>query len=170
MLSSSDAPSTPSIKLESLGQTATSLVLQEQLRSGEVTEKVCSKCDQLLHITEFSSWMDPRTHLQRWQVVCRSCLSKASRIRNAAKKHAPPKSEVCDSCFKPLLSTGKGKYSANLDHDPETHEFRGWLCSNCNKGVGMLGDNLLGVLQAAEYLARTKGLLLLTSTKPTNEN
>lgn len=150
------------------GPTVTSHVLQEQLRTGEVTEKVCSKCDQLLHISKFTSWIDPRTHLQRWQVVCKSCINKAAKIRKVAAKSAPPKSKICDCCFKPINPTGKGKYSANLDHDPETHEFRGWLCSNCNKGVGMLGDNLLGVLQAAEYLARTKGVSLLIHTKQTD--
>ena len=30
--------------------------------------------------------------------------------------------------------------------------FRGWLCNDCNSGLGELGDNLGGVLQGAIYL------------------
>lgn len=40
-----------------------------------------------------------------------------------------------------------------FDHDPETHTFRGWLCQNCNTGIGKLGDNLEGLLEAVRYLS-----------------
>jgi hypothetical protein len=32
--------------------------------------------------------------------------------------------------------------------------IRGLLCSNCNRGLGLLGDDLEGVLRAVEYLRR----------------
>lgn len=40
------------------------------------------------------------------------------------------------------------------DHDHDTDEFRGTLCSNCNAGIGLLGDNLERVQRAALYLER----------------
>ena len=135
---------------------ATRHVEQEKLRNGEVTEKQCSKCDQTKHMDEFGSWDDPRTGLRRWQVVCKSCHNAANRQRNRAKKNAPPVSDFCDAgCGRALIKGGKAKNSANLDHDPVTGKFRGWLCSNCNKGMGLLGDDLAGILKAAEYLRRT---------------
>jgi hypothetical protein len=42
----------------------------------------------------------------------------------------------------------------HLDHDHVTGKFRGWLCGACNRGIGMLGDNLAGVMRAAAYLQR----------------
>lgn len=41
-----------------------------------------------------------------------------------------------------------------LDHCHATGEFRGWLCQKCNSGVGLLGDNLEGLLKAVRYLER----------------
>jgi len=39
-----------------------------------------------------------------------------------------------------------------LDHDHETGAFRGWLCRNCNSGLGFLGDNAEGLGGALMYL------------------
>lgn len=40
----------------------------------------------------------------------------------------------------------------HVDHDHHTGLIRGILCSNCNTGIGMLGDDLDGVRRAAAYL------------------
>jgi hypothetical protein len=32
--------------------------------------------------------------------------------------------------------------------------IRGALCQNCNRGIGLLGDDLEGVLKSVEYLRR----------------
>ncbi len=40
------------------------------------------------------------------------------------------------------------------DHCHSTGDFRGVLCSSCNTGLGKLGDNLLGITKALEYLGR----------------
>ena len=39
-----------------------------------------------------------------------------------------------------------------LDHDWETGTNRGLLCRECNVGLGMLGDDIEGVLRALDYL------------------
>jgi len=38
------------------------------------------------------------------------------------------------------------------DHNHNTGMIRGILCSNCNAGLGLLGDNMDGILHAFEYL------------------
>ena len=42
----------------------------------------------------------------------------------------------------------------HIDHDHQTGEVRGILCLNCNRGIGMLGDDPHRVAEAAAYLAR----------------
>lgn len=48
---------------------------------------------------------------------------------------------------------GKRLQRPHVDHDHETGAVRGLLCQNCNLGIGKLGDNIQGVLDAAQYLA-----------------
>jgi hypothetical protein len=40
----------------------------------------------------------------------------------------------------------------HLDHDHETGRARGFLCGRCNKGLGLLGDNIEGLERALAYL------------------
>jgi hypothetical protein len=41
-----------------------------------------------------------------------------------------------------------------FDHDHDTKQFRGWLCHQCNAGIGLLGDGFIGLLRAIDYLNR----------------
>jgi hypothetical protein len=41
------------------------------------------------------------------------------------------------------------------DHDHRTGEFRGWLCQECNLGLGKIGDNIEGVRGMLAYLERS---------------
>jgi len=49
------------------------------------------------------------------------------------------------------------KYSEVLqcDHDHITYKFRGWVCVNCNVGMGRFEDDVDKLEQAKEYLRRT---------------
>lgn len=40
------------------------------------------------------------------------------------------------------------------DHDHKSGAIRGWICSQCNVGIGNLGDNPAWLRSAAEYLER----------------
>jgi ribosomal protein L40E len=46
--------------------------------------------------------------------------------------------------------------SYHLDHCHTTGKFRGLLCSKCNNGLGMLGDNLEGLYKAIKYLEKAE--------------
>ena len=41
-----------------------------------------------------------------------------------------------------------------IDHDHVTGEIRGLLCSDCNKGIGLLKDNRLILQGAIRYLSK----------------
>lgn len=59
----------------------------------------------------------------------------------------PPPSK-CECCGK------KSVKRLSFDHCHKTAKFRGWICSNCNLGLGLFGDTLAGVRQAMKYLQR----------------
>ena len=41
-----------------------------------------------------------------------------------------------------------------VDHNHETGEVRGLLCDTCNRGLGLLGDNLHTLCSAVDYLLK----------------
>jgi hypothetical protein len=41
-----------------------------------------------------------------------------------------------------------------VDHNHTTGKIRGLLCPKCNQGIGLLMDNPLFLIRAAEYLRR----------------
>lgn len=48
----------------------------------------------------------------------------------------------------------KGAYVLSVDHDHETKEIRGLLCNDCNRGIGLLGDDVERLKVAVKYLSR----------------
>jgi len=57
----------------------------------------------------------------------------------------------CECCG---LSDLVFKKTLFLDHCHDTGKFRGWICDNCNLGIGRLNDNLEGVKKAVAYLEK----------------
>jgi hypothetical protein len=56
---------------------------------------------------------------------------------------------LCKICSIDMTTTSKG---ACLDHCHSTGKIRGFLCNNCNLGIGLLGDTYSRVKQAVDYL------------------
>lgn len=49
--------------------------------------------------------------------------------------------------------TGKWKAFA-VDHNHKTNQIRGLLCNECNRGMGLLKDDPILLIKAAQYLLR----------------
>ena len=117
-----------SIKLATIGPNAT---------------KVCKICGQEKFITEFAAngtWTRPE---------CKPCSNYRQSIYTKLRKGqtAPEPGTPCECC-------GDSTSTLHWDHDHETGGHRGWICSNCNTGIGKLGDNIEGVLQGLNYLVK----------------
>ena len=50
----------------------------------------------------------------------------------------------------------EGKRALDIDHDHNTCEVRGLLCSNHNRAIGLFDDNINLLARAIEYLSRNK--------------
>lgn len=57
----------------------------------------------------------------------------------------------CAICLRHLIEF---KRSFDTDHDHNTGEIRGLLCTGCNTGIGNLGDSAERLRAAADYLER----------------
>jgi hypothetical protein len=61
------------------------------------------------------------------------------------------RSDICEIC-------GGGPCGASRalvpDHDHETGLARGWLCSECNGGLGILGDTIEAIERTLAYLKK----------------
>ena len=98
--------------------------------------------------------MDGAYNLQK---NSRECHTGVGKERRDVMKKAPPKPDNCDNCHK--------NKKLEIDHIHGTTIFRGWVCRNCNTGLGSLGDNLEGVLRGALYLEKDKNKIIETLNK-----
>lgn len=116
----------------------------------------CSKCGVVHPLSEefFARNQSTNTGGDKYfRPECKDCTKKASQGKAKAEKLAgnparPPLGTPCDRCDR----TDK---TLVFDHCHETLIHRGWLCDNCNRAMGMLGDDINGMLISAIYIAKT---------------
>jgi hypothetical protein len=130
------------------------LFVLESKKIVEQETKVCYGCkEELPNNFDFFA-VNIKNGKKYTKHLCKTCVSRGHKVLNALKKTAPPRPECCELCG---LSFEKvDSLNIHLDHCKETETFRGWLCKNCNIGLGMLGDDLEGIHRALVYLNKHK--------------
>lgn len=78
---------------------------------------------------------------------------KGSRYRARLKGHTPCVNTLTQS--KDSCEICKKETTLVLDHCHNTGKFRGWICSNCNLGLGLFKDNAQSLLNAIHYLRKS---------------
>jgi len=111
-----------------------------------MSNKICIYCEKLKSLDNFPKHKMYKDNLD---MRCKECIKEHSRIRRNLHKIAPQKPKLCECCKKVPL-----KWC--LDHDHTTDKFRGWICEKCNTGLGKLGDNIEGIVNALNYLLSRK--------------
>ncbi len=119
-----------------------------------MSAKKCNKCKQDLPLSEFSK----HSASNYLRPECKKCNNILSKQRKQLKKQhgLPPNNYACPICGRSEneISSGGGNKSTRwvLDHNHDTNQFRGWLCHNCNMGIGAFKDSVDILKKAIEYL------------------
>lgn len=143
-----------------------------------LSSKKCACCGEVKPTTEFLR----RNNRGKWgfQHYCKECKDKkikkyyidnpekykiTNRKKYLKKQYGLTIEDVdimlknqnykCAICGREILlhgsSVDKNKI-AHVDHNHETGKVRGLLCNDCNRGIGLLKDNPLFLVNAIKYL------------------
>lgn len=130
--------------------------------------KYCKRCQQYVPVENFGRQKDKSDGLAYW---CRPCSNAYYRITQQAnqkkqswKRHYgltaddyqalfDRQSGVCAICGKAETKIVRGCLAKlSVDHDHETGQIRGLLCSKCNTGLGHFDDRRDLLERALAYL------------------
>lgn len=118
----------------------------------------CKNCKQWLSF--YDDFYKDKSDVSGRERKCKKCSDKLRRIRKHSQilgienrdgveelleevhQHQSKGCQICKSKDRKLC----------FDHDHRTGGFRGWLCSNCNTGLGMFQDNQILLREAILYL------------------
>ena len=113
--------------------------------------KVCKTCNQKKMDSEFIK-ADGKHRATRNR--CKDCSNNQSQIRKKLREeNPPPESGEC-----PICQTHTKKWV--LDHCHSSMKFRGYICTSCNSGIGLLHDDPAIINRALNYLLNKKEEIL----------
>jgi len=118
----------------------------------EEKEKECYVCNKTKPWTKqyFGIGVSCKSGVVHLKGICKDCDNEASVVRNILRaKHIKDLKDTCDCCGRHVSKTKRGFH---LDHCYKTGVFRGWLCPQCNRGLGNFGENVNGLEKAIKYL------------------
>lgn len=124
-------------------------------RIGQSVTKTCKTCGKTKPDSEFKR-CDGRHRATRNR--CKVCHRKLENLRNKLKReHVAPPPGLC-----PLCNQHTDKWV--LDHCHVENVFRGYICSSCNAGIGLLHDDPEVLSRAVIYLTKNE----IETTQATN--
>ena len=116
-----------------------------------IAKKECVECEELKPLYDFPKHIK---YYDKHDTRCYKCKTERHKLVRTLKKTAPLKPKVCDCCGQDPLKPNRRDVGLSCDHDPIKLTFRGWLCRDCNTGIGLLGDDIEGLERAIKYLKK----------------
>jgi len=120
----------------------------------EEKTKVCNGCKQTLPVSLYS--MSNGAKYPRSK--CKACEKALDQVRKRLKREVDPpmadyKCPICQRGYEQIKGRGGMRSGAwCCDHDHVSEKFRAWLCHDCNRGLGFLGDDPDRCQRAVNYL------------------
>ena len=101
----------------------------------------CSKCRKNKPESQFSYYskrVDKNDYLMRSNALCSECTNQFNKERKETMKkdkdkipEKPEDGSICPNCNRAWGSKTQPR-NWHRDHDAIKHEFRGWICGDCN--------------------------------------
>jgi hypothetical protein len=122
-----------------------------EVKPSKVETRVCRECKIEKSLEEFHR-NSSSTAGRRYD--CKKCRNTSGRKDSKAAYKLMKKYNIS----RPKLGTdcsccGKTEKPLVCDHIHGTDTIRGFICDDCNVGIGRLGDNLSGLENAIKYLS-----------------
>ena len=110
--------------------------------------KTCAECKRSLSILKYNVSMTDYYGRAYTKKICVDCDGHHRKIiSNIKKEYAGTKPDKCMLCE---IKTDE----LEVDHCHETGAMRGWICRNCNTGLGKFFDKSDLLIKAIEYLKK----------------
>ena len=114
--------------------------------------KCCRKCGEKKEIEQFPFFASSTGGRKN---TCAVCCKELSVLRKKLKdENPPPQAGECPIC-------SNFTHDWILDHCHFSHEFRGYICNNCNLALGRFNDDERILRKAIDYLNH-KSIVLVT--------
>jgi hypothetical protein len=135
----------------------------------DINFKVCTTCNQAKQLKHFA-YRETYSGVQGLKSLrseCKKCKYKKTKtVAFLKKQYLKPTSHKykCPCCNKNEKELRVGNRWKNksvwvLDHDHSTEKFRGWICGNCNVGLGRFNDDIINLKNAIKYLEKHKQIV-----------
>ena len=123
-----------------------------KLKPSSNNTRTCNKCGEIKDLQDFHVPYYKKNNEKGRSHTCKACIKKQNKdVSLLRKEHIPPQDSCCELC-------GVFSQHLHLDHDHANSSFRGYLCANCNQGLGKFKDDISKLKLAIEYLNRKDGL------------
>ena len=127
----------------------------------QTNQKRCKTCQQVLPYNCFEKNQYNKAGEVIRRASCKECRKRKKPIPSARKRDYElryPRPKIDDSFHCPVCQRTiivQKNRDVNLDHDHETGEIRGYVCNDCNTGMGNFNDNVSIILRAVKWINRT---------------
>lgn len=121
--------------------------LRKDRKSGQAVESRCKECSKKRNNNTVTGELRKTTR-GSLEVRAKRYQLEVNDVLDYYDTH----DGLCDICRKSSEDNRFGRLY--IDHDHETGEFRGFLCGDCNSGIGYLKDNILIMENAIAYLKK----------------
>ena len=114
--------------------------------------RTCTECNETKLLEDFTYH---HTMYQKRRNTCKACTTESMQTTKFLRKRNryPDKNYECPICGVTKFGIPRRNGTSwVVDHCHKTKQFRGWLCENCNSGIGKLKDDVNTVRNALKYL------------------
>ena len=120
-------------------------------RGGELKHLLKSRCNSCLY-SEHRRWVESNPdRVREYRTKDSWTLAKRCARRGITPEQLIERYERQEECCA-ICKTEIELIDSAIDHNHETGEFRGVLCKQCNRALGMFGDSTSVLKNALEYL------------------